>query len=471
MYVRREGQKINRIKFTAAVVAAAVFLMSVTGEQTVGAKESKPAKEIFDVSTGLSFIQNKNTLTVNADEKEIFTTDEEIDVQDFLLGDVDRDGDRELLILCKKRGRFGEHRPFWVEGDDSEISQHIFIYECDSESITPKWMASDIGLTVSDWFYDGNTLTLTDTDGNDSYWKWQSWGLEKADDVISILAVGDNIIHTPIMNYAAKNDMNFDFAYERVAPYIRKPDVALFVSETPLVDRKSAYGDYPTFGTPCEIAASLSRAGFDIAACATNHIPDRGSYGLECTLEEYKKNYILPVGIDDGGYIVKSIKGVRIAFMDYTAVLNSVRTLKECRDRINCLEEEQAVRKKIREAKDESDFLIMIVHWGTEYSDEPDEEQKKWTKVFLSEGVDVCLGSHPHVRQTMERLSMDNHEMIVFYSLGNFFSAQNIEGTDEGTAVYLAISRNDEKIDVINCREYTMRTIHEKGEYYVVLEQ
>lgn len=457
------------MNITAAVFLAAVFLMSFLtfGSKCVYAEEMT----LFDEDTGFSFsIKDDGRLVVTDGDKEVFTTPNGVKVTDFILADIDRDSVKELLVLCYKKGKFGKHRPFWVTGEDNEVSQHIFIYNCKSDGITQKWMSSDIGVEVDDWSYEGNTLTIIDPEGEKTYWKWQSWGLEKAEDYVTIMAVGDNIIHSPIYKYASKNDMNFDFAYEKISPYVKKMDIGLFVSETPLVDKPEAYGDYPRFGTPCEISAALSRAGFDIAACATNHILDKDTYGLDCTLSEYSKRNIQSIGIDDG-YVIKDVKGIKIAFLSYTDILNSIKTSKESISRVNLLSDEKKVRKAIKEAKNEADFVIMIVHWGDEYSIKLNEEQKRWAKVFLNEGVDVCIGSHPHVIQKSEILREGNREMVIYYSLGNFFSAQSKEGTDKGMAVYLVVGRENGKVKLLYRKEYEISTNKEEGQYYVSLSE
>lgn len=452
---------LKLIRFTtAAIFLAAVFLVSFL-VRNVSAEDTE---EICREYEGMEFVRKGEEFCVKYKDKVIFSPEEGVRTQDFLLCDIDSDGNSELLILCLKEGRFGKHRPFWIKENDSEVSQHIFIYEIEKGRISAKWMSSDIGFYVSKWDYFGNVLSLSDENNEESYWQWRTWGLDKTDDIVTLMFVGDNIIHRPIYEYAAEQDMNFDFAYNGISKYIRKMNAAVFVSETPLVDKSEAYGDFPSFGTPCEISRSMRRAGFDVAACATNHILDRGAYGLDCTLESYAKEGITTVGIDDK-YTIRKIKGLNIAFLDYTSIINTTDKAWENIGRVNFLGDEEKVRKTIREAKRDSDFVIMIVHWGTEYSRDVDEQQEKWANVFLEEGVDVCIGSHPHVTQKSEVLYGKNHEMPIFYSLGNFYSAQNKEGTDRGKAVYLAIGKEYGKAVLKVYKEYDVGTIKKAGKY------
>ena len=118
------------------------------------------------------------TLRAIEGEETLWRTEEGVQVQDFLFCDIDRDGGAELLLLCWKKGRYGDSRPFWVEEDEDSWSQHIFIYRWTGETMRPLWMASDIGREVVSWSFDETSrLTLTDRTGEVTAWDWVSWGL------------------------------------------------------------------------------------------------------------------------------------------------------------------------------------------------------------------------------------------------------------------------------------------------------
>ena len=88
--------------------------------------------------------------------------------------------------------------------------------------------------------------------------------------------------------------------------------------------------------------------------------------------------------------------------------------------------DEEKARKDIQKAKDLADVVIVVMHVGDEYVQEVDEQTKNWTDLFLEEGVDIVIGSHPHVIRPMETLTgEDGHKMLVYYSLGNFVATQN----------------------------------------------
>ncbi len=72
---------------------------------------------------------DKKTVRVLRDDAVIWTSPEGVKVQEALSWDIDKDSEDELILLCWKKGRYGRHKPFWVEEDEKEWSQHIFVYE------------------------------------------------------------------------------------------------------------------------------------------------------------------------------------------------------------------------------------------------------------------------------------------------------------------------------------------------------
>ena len=118
------------------------------------------------------------TLRLLSGDTVLWQSEEEAPVQDVLWCDIDRDGGRELLLLCWRRGRYGPSRPFWEEENDRGWSQHIFIYRWTGETMRPLWMTSDLGREVTGWSFDETRrLTLTDRVGEVTAWDWVSWGL------------------------------------------------------------------------------------------------------------------------------------------------------------------------------------------------------------------------------------------------------------------------------------------------------
>ncbi len=369
----------------------------------------------------------------------VWSTPPEYKVQDFQWGDIDSDGDPELLLLCWRIGIYGKHRPFWLEENDADRthdykwSQHIFIYDWDGSKISAAWMASDLGMEVQDWTYDEHGyLILLDRQERLSSWAWLSWGLERVHTEVDFAAVGDVLIHEPVYRRGLEQG-SFDFLYENIADSIREADVAIMNQETIYTANPACYSDFPQFGTPLSAGEAVVNAGFDVVTVATNHALDQGMEGIDATYRFYEEEGVLPLGIqpseeasDPVPFSIVRKRRIRFALLNYTYGLNGQPLPEDCPYAVRTFYDEEQVRADIRAAREAADIVIVFAHWGTEYSTEPDADQEHWTRVFLEEGVDAVIGTHPHVLQPYEWIDgEDGHRMLVYYSLGNFVSAQD----------------------------------------------
>lgn len=401
----------------------------------------------------------------------VWSSPKEVRVQKSLSCDIDHDGEDELVLLCWKKGRYGAHRPFWVKRDEKAWSQHLFVYEYMGDQIRPKWMSSYLGQEISDMRPDNlispvRRLWLTSQEGEVSSWIWVSWGFEREDTDISFTVFGDNLIHEPIYRYGLQQEISseeipfkeissgelpFDFLFENFTDVISQSDVAVINQETPLTDDPALYSDYPRFGTPVQVGEAITRAGFHVVTCATNHALDRGWEGVDFTGAFFRSKGILCPGIQGREereyrpYEILERNGVRFALLNYTYGTNGIPLPEGNPHMVHVLEDEERIRQDIRRAKEEADLVILFVHWGTEYASEPDEFQKKWTQIFLEGHVDVVVGTHPHVLQPTELVRDESgHEMLVYYSIGNFISAQPEKSCVRGGMARFTVSLTQE---------------------------
>ena len=135
---------------------------------------------------------------------------------------------------------------------------------------------------------------------------------------------------------------------------------------------------------------------------------------------------------------------MKLAILDYTYGLNGLELPRGKEYMVNVYDEEQA-REDIRQAKELADVVVVVMHVGVEYDQDVDEETRDWTDVFLEEGVDIVIGSHPHVVRTMETLTgEDGHKMLVYYSLGNFTSTQTDLPSLMGAMAKITVRKNIE---------------------------
>lgn len=407
------------------------------------------------------FLERKEIRIMQGDSL-IWTSPKNLKVQSVISADIDNDKEEELLLLCWKIGRYGSHRPFWVEKDERQWSQHLFVYEYQTDKIKPKWMSSYIGQDVAGMCVEeraprGVRLWLTEPDGQSNSWIWDSWGFAKEDTDVSFVVFGDNLIHEPIYRYGLQEGGTFDFLFENVREQIAQSDISVINQETPLTDNPAMYSDYPRFGTPIQVGEAIVDAGFDIVTCATNHALDKGAAGVQMTKDFFEEHDMICLGIQSKPYEVITRNGIRFALFNYTYGTNGIRIPEDNPNMVHLLENEDKVREDIAMAEAETDFVIVFAHWGTEYGEDADEFQQKWAQIFLECKADVVVGTHPHALQPYTILTDEGgHEMLIYYSIGNFISAQQEESCVKGGMAAFTVSLMPE-----GCRitEYTLQPL------------
>ena len=242
------------------------------------------------------------------------------------------------------------------------------------------------------------------------------------------------------------------------------------------------------------------KAGFNAAACATNHVLDAGAEGINTTAAFYEERGVPCLGIlpewknaaEEPPYHLFTQDGIRIAVFDYTYGTNFGDPEGYWPGAVHLLKDEETVREEIASARRErggnertqgsgtaadapeaipaADAVIVLVHWGTEYSQEPDEEQRRWAKVFYEAEADVVVGSHPHVLQPLEILNEADfgvsddsapdeaaragggRQMPVFWSLGNLVSRQDRPECVLGGLAEFTVRRFPGGCEVTDCR-------------------
>lgn len=249
----------------------------------------------------------------------------------------------------------------------------------------------------------------------------------------SVIAVGDNLYHQSLID-SGKSDSgewNYDHIYANVLDEIQSADIAMIDQETVFTADHDAVSSYPSFATPTEVGDAIVNAGFDVVESATNHIDDYGYDYMAQTFEFWRTNYpdITLIGIheteeDAASVKVREVNGIKIAFLDYTYGTNNSGA-GEGREYMIDIFDKTKVAAAIEKAKEVSDCIVFVAHWGTEDETMPNEYEKQWAAFLLQQGVDVVIGGHPHVLQPYGVMSDDQgNEMVIFYSLGNFVSTQ-----------------------------------------------
>ena len=247
----------------------------------------------------------------------------------------------------------------------------------------------------------------------------------------SFIAVGDNLIHYPIYEYAKKiggDHYDFHSSYEAMESVIQKADIAFLNQEVTVAGEEYKISSYPLFNSPKELAADMAYLGIDVVNQASNHALDSGLQALIDSWKLWDSLKVRVVGFfseERGPIQIIERDDVRFAFLGYNYGLNGFEVEDWQEFGMTFLEEEEQILSDVRLAKTLADFVIVSFHWGDEYSTQPNEQQQNLARILANENVDLIIGHHPHVIQPVEILTrQDGKSMPVFYSLGNFISNQ-----------------------------------------------
>lgn len=258
-----------------------------------------------------------------------------------------------------------------------------------------------------------------------------------ASEQVTLLMVGDILLHVPVEKSAKREDgsYSYDAIFAETKELIQAADLALVNQEVILGGTELGISGYPAFNAPYEVGDDLVEAGFDVICHATNHALDKGKKGVTNCLNFWKTNYpeITILGLhenpEDPLYIFEK-DGIKVAFLNYTYGTNGISLPEDMPYAVDLLSNKSKVIADIQYAESVADFTVVCPHWGTEYRLTADASQEKWTKIFLENGVDLVLGTHPHVIEPVEQITDEEtgHSMLVYYSLGNYVNWTSSSG-------------------------------------------
>ena len=281
-----------------------------------------------------------------------------------------------------------------------------------------------------------------------------------------LTAIGDIMCHnTQYMDAYNADTGEYDFSYvfEDIEYYIKNSDITVANLETTFAGEDVGYSNYPRFNTPDALAYNLKKLGVDVVSTAGNHSLDYGFDGLSRTIDVLDKADIAHVGTYQtqekrDTIVFKYVKSIKIAFLNYAYGTNGITIPSDKPYCINLIDEE-LIKKDIETAKlQEADIIVASVHWGTEYSTVPNDTQNELADFLFQNGVNIILGTHPHVLQKMEKRTVTledgtTQDGFIIYSLGNFISDQNADNTRTSIILDLQITKHTDKsvtIDDIN---------------------
>ena len=258
---------------------------------------------------------------------------------------------------------------------------------------------------------------------------------------VDIVMVGDILLHDRVneSGLMADGTYNYDHMFAQVKEEISAADIAIVNQEVILGGRDIGLSGYPSFNGAFEVGDSLVEAGFDVVLHATNHALDKRKKGLLSCLSYWDEKHpqIGVLGIHDTAedaeeIYVKEIDGIKIAILNYTYGTNGIAMPQDMPFAVDMWNEKD-IKADVEKAKQISDFVVVCPHWGTEYVFKETKDQQKKAQFLADLGVDLVIGTHPHVVEPVKWLKgVNGNNTLVYYSIGNFINATS--GDHEGAA-------------------------------------
>ena len=283
----------------------------------------------------------------------------------------------------------------------------------------------------------------------------------------TMTAIGDTLCHNT-QYWDAYNSItkqyDFSYVYDDIKDYTSSADITIGSLETTFAGEDRGYSNYPVFNSPDSLATGLKNIGVDVISLAGNHALDYGYSGICRTIDVLDNVGISHLGTYKSAeaqdkILIKDVKGVKIAFINYTYGTNGIPVPSDKPYCLNLIDKD-LISKQIKQAKEQNvDMIVACMHWGTEYKTSANDEQKELADFLFKSGVDIILGNHPHVLEPMEKktITLDDgstKDVFVVYALGNFTADQRAEITRDSAILNLDITKDSDGKILINKVSY-----------------
>jgi poly-gamma-glutamate capsule biosynthesis protein CapA/YwtB (metallophosphatase superfamily) len=276
----------------------------------------------------------------------------------------------------------------------------------------------------------------------------------------TIAATGDILVHSAVWErageYAAGTNEAFDFRpmFRKVKGILSAADVAICHLETPLSPDSQDLSSFPIFNVPREVADAIAYAGYDICSTSSNHSLDQGTDGITATLRALED-----AGIEHAGTArnkaesrrptLLDVNGVSVAHLSYSYGFNGFVPPSDRPWVVNKIDPEAIIDEAIRARDRGAEFVVVSLHWGTEYMTAPTAYQLDVAaELVKARAIDLILGHHAHVVQPIDRFG----SKYVVYGMGNLLSNMTASlGTpsvQDGVIVHVVVEEVGQRFQV-----------------------
>lgn len=300
---------------------------------------------------------------------------------------------------------------------------------------------------------------------------------------VKLVAVGDNLMHRSCTLSAKNADGTYDFTkhFANMADIFKAADLAVISQDTVLggIELGATSTETGIFNTAVELADGMADAGINVVLAANNHIMDEGSAGLNTMMSYFSTKYpnITLLGVnnsreakDEPVYV--ETNNIKIAMINYSYGSNQTADLDASPYLLNQYDEDW-LSDILKQAREEADFIIAFPFWGEQNSMDYTQEQERQAQFLADNGVDLIIGSYPHVVEPVKWITAENGDRtLVYYSLGNFQSIQNTVENMLGGQANVTISKEE---DGTHISDYSLDFVvthyeqRESSEYYDIV--
>ncbi|EPD92883.1 MULTISPECIES: CapA family protein [Streptomyces] len=236
----------------------------------------------------------------------------------------------------------------------------------------------------------------------------------------SLVATGDLLVHDSIIRQARADadgsGYEFGRMIEAAKPMVRGADLAICHMETVYGPKDGPFSGYPLFKTPPQLARSVKETGYDSCSTGSNHTLDDSTDGVRRTLDAMDEAGLAHVGSARSARerkqpAVLRAGGAKVAQLAYTYGTNGISLPEDKPWLVNLIEPERIIRDARAARRAGADVVVVSMHWGTEWQQEPDELQRSAARKLTAsrshgrKDIDLILGTHAHVPQAYEKVN------------------------------------------------------------------
>lgn len=280
---------------------------------------------------------------------------------------------------------------------------------------------------------------------------WAGAAFAAEPDTLRLSFIGDVMAHyrqlrlarIPGADTTKASSYDFSSYFTHIKPFLDSCDISVANMEFPV--SVLPFSGYPCFSAPSSLVQESLDAGIDLMLAANNHILDKGKRGLDSTFALYSRLPVRYTGIWrdtteerlNNPAIINS-KGFRVAFINFSYGYNGFTAPPPYV--LGQMDSVQIKRAIERAHTRGADYIVALPHWGLEYHLDYSPEQRRWKNNLYRWGVDMIVGSHPHVPQAVEY----EGGRITAYSLGNYISNMSIAYGQVGILLLVNLVRRED---------------------------